>query len=410
MTIEVSNGGAAVQKRDGEMTLRDFLNSDRMRASIKAVLPRHLTAERIIKVALAATMRTPKLLECTRASLIQAIMQAAELGLEPGSALGHAYLVPFNRKTNAGWIVECVMIPGYRGLIALARRSGEIVSIEVHPVYEKDAFKLQFGLNPILEHTPTLTDEPGNLIAVYGVAKLRDGGTQIEVMTRAQILSIRSRSQTGRKNEGPWSTDFDEMARKTVVRRMFKYLPVSIEVANAMEHLDEIEGEVIDPSLLAESSAESEQGGPAATGELPEPTRTESLKAKLGAVAAAAPVPEPVAVPVPVASAEREPGADDYAMPTIAPEPAPIRTRGPRGAGLDSKRPDYIHSAELWADHLRSLDDERAVAIEFNAWSGSFKRHGKYDIRKTQTLTEISRRLPDANAEAVLTSATQGRR
>jgi recombination protein RecT len=194
--------------------------------AIASRLPRHLTADRMLKVALTSINKTPKLLSCTRESLMMSIMQAAELGLEPGGALGEGYLIPYGN--------QCQFIPGYRGLIALARRSGQIISLEAHVVHTKDAFTCQLGLNPSLEHTPAWEEvDPGTLRFVYAVAKLKDGGTQFEVMSKVQVDNIRARSKAS--GSGPWVTDYEEMARKTVVRRLFKYLPVSVEMAQALE-------------------------------------------------------------------------------------------------------------------------------------------------------------------------------
>lgn len=205
-------------------TIKDLIN--RSKDQISARLPKHLTADRIMKVALTAINKTPKLLECSRESLLMSIMQAAEMGLEPGGLLGEGYLVPYG--------TQCQFIPGYRGLISLARRSGQIVSIEAHVVFQKDEFECGFGLDPFLKHTPAWEEvDPGPLRFVYAVAKLKDGGVQFEVMSRAQIEGIRAKSKAGRS--GPWVDHFDEMARKTVIRRLFKYLPVSVELAQALE-------------------------------------------------------------------------------------------------------------------------------------------------------------------------------
>jgi recombination protein RecT len=207
-------------------SIKAMLTSPDCMKSLASRLPRHLTADRMLKVALTAINKTPKLLECSRESLLLSIMQAAELGLEPGGALGEGYLVPYGN--------QCQFIPGYRGLISLARRSGQIISIEAHVVYQKDEFECGFGLDPFLKHTPAWEEaDQGPLRFVYAVAKLKDGGVQFEVMSRAQIEKIRAASKAGRN--GPWVDHFDEMARKTVVRRLFKYLPVSVELATALD-------------------------------------------------------------------------------------------------------------------------------------------------------------------------------
>jgi recombination protein RecT len=197
---------------------------EKSRDSIAAALPKHLTVERLSRVALGELRTNPKLLECAPASLMSAIVKASQLGLEVGSAMGHAYLVPY--KT------ECTLIIGYRGMIALARRSGEIQSITARVVYARDTFELEYGLEEKLRHVPSTDEDPGPVTHVYAVAKLRDGGIQYEVMTRAEVEAIRRRSRGGQY--GPWATDWSEMARKTVMRRLFKYLPMSIEMADAM--------------------------------------------------------------------------------------------------------------------------------------------------------------------------------
>jgi recombination protein RecT len=205
---------------------------------MQMVLPKHLTADRLIKIALVAVSKTPKLMECSQESILQSVMTAAQLGLDCGGALGSAYLVPFvkNSKDKSGnWhrSTECQLIIGYRGMIDLARRSGQIVSIESRIVWEHDVFEIEYGMEMKLRHVPTLDEEPGKFRLVYAVAHLRDGGTQLELMTKAQIDAVRSRSMA--KDNGPWVTDYAEMARKTVVKRLFKYLPVSIELAEAVD-------------------------------------------------------------------------------------------------------------------------------------------------------------------------------
>lgn len=221
-----TNGNNQIAERGGggAKNLQQLLES--RREAMAMVLPKHLTPDRLIKIALVAISKTPKLQECTQTSVLQSIMTAAQLGLDVGGALGHAYMVPYGR--------ECQLIIGYRGMIDLARRSGQIVSIEARIVWTNDEFEVDYAIDGVkLRHRPALDKEPGTLRLVYGIAVLRDGGTQFELMTRAQIDAIRKRSRSS--NNGPWVTDYEEMARKTVVKRLFKYLPVSIELAQAVE-------------------------------------------------------------------------------------------------------------------------------------------------------------------------------
>lgn len=230
MSTEPQTAIAKIDPR--QSTLKGLF--DRSKGAIAQVLPRHMTADRILKVTLAATSRTPKLLECTQTSILQSVMQAAQLGLEPGGPLGHAYLVPYG--------AECQLIVGYRGLIDLARRSGQIDSIEARVVYERDKFKVSYGLNQVLEHEPFMGDERGAVLCVYAIARIKDALPQVEVMSRAQVDVIRAMSKTGKF--GPWKDHYEEMARKTVVRRLCKYLPLTIELAEALEADERGETEV----------------------------------------------------------------------------------------------------------------------------------------------------------------------
>lgn len=225
---EMSN---ALQKTQGsEIQLLFQKHKDQ----IAAALPRHITPDRMIRVALTELRKNPELMACDKLSFFGAIVQASQLGLEPGNALGHAYLVPFNNRKLG--IKECNLIPGYRGLIELARRSGKIKNISARVVYEKDHFNFTYGSEEKLEHRPTTDADPGQIVFAYAVANLTDGGFQMEVMTRAQLDEHKRRFSHGNP---VWNSDFSEMARKTVVRRLCKYLPTSIEMVRALAIDDE---------------------------------------------------------------------------------------------------------------------------------------------------------------------------
>ena len=234
---------------------------ERAAPSMAAVLPKHLTIERLTKIALSACARNAGLLACSQLSLVKAVMQGAELGLEAGGLLGEAYLMPFKG--------EVVLIPGYRGLCKLARQSGMITSIEAHVVHERDTFTLCLGLDTKLEHVPLMTGaDPGNMIAVYCVVRFKEGGHQFDVMTKSDVERIRERSPS--KADGPWVTDFDEMAKKTVVRRCCKYLPLSPELARAMEHEAAVDEGIRSPVLDVEFFEEEKQHEKAAPPATPE--------------------------------------------------------------------------------------------------------------------------------------------
>ncbi len=209
-------------------SIAGMMSDPKVKAQLALALPKHLTAERLARIALTEIRKNPKLGKCDQASFLGSIMQCAQLGLEPGGALGHAYLLPFENKRKN--IIEVQFIIGYRGMIDLARRSGQIISISAHTVHENDKFSYEFGLHEDLKHIPA-DGERGRMTHVYAVARLKDDGVQFEVMSKLEVDKIRAQSKSG---SGPWSTHYDEMAKKTVIRRLFKYLPVSIEMTRAV--------------------------------------------------------------------------------------------------------------------------------------------------------------------------------
>ena len=203
-----------------------------MKEQMKMALPAHMTADRMTRIALTQLRKTPKLQECDPMSFVAAVMVCSQLGLEIGT-LGEAYLVPYG--------TECNFILGYKGMISLARRSGEIISLGAHCVYSKDEFSYQYGLNDDLKHVPHMGSERGEFVGAYAVAKLKGGGYQFEVMGKAEIDNIRKRSKAG--GSGPWVTDYDEMARKTAIRKLFKYLPASVEMQKAVSYEEQAESQ-----------------------------------------------------------------------------------------------------------------------------------------------------------------------
>jgi recombination protein RecT len=236
-TVATGKEAAEEQPKD----LAHLMASPKVQAQLKVALPRHMTAERMARIATTEMRKVPKLAQCDPMSFLGAVIQCAQLGLEPGNALGHAYILPFDKREKVGgqWKVtrtEAQVIIGYRGMIDLARRSGQIVSIDARAVYEGDKFDCVLGLDAKLNHEPDWQNpnrsKPELLKFVYAVAKLKDGGIQFDVMSRAEVDGIRARSKSA--DNGPWVTDYPAMAIKTVVRRLFKFLPVSIEMQRAV--------------------------------------------------------------------------------------------------------------------------------------------------------------------------------
>jgi len=225
-------------KDAGGSTVGEFFKQNE--GTIKAVIPQHMTSERILKIALGAIRTTPKLQEATSVSLFGAVVTCAQLGLEPNTPNGHAYLIPF--RNNAQNRTDVQVIVGYRGLIDLARRSGQIVSISAHAVYSNDEFSYEYGLDEHCKHVPAIDGDRGEITHFYAVAKLVGGGYAFEVMSRAGVEKIRDNSQNWKtavkfKSTGKsiWTLHFEEMGRKTLIRRLYKYLPTSIEMARSAD-------------------------------------------------------------------------------------------------------------------------------------------------------------------------------
>lgn len=234
----------------------------RYRVQIAQALPKHLTADRIIQMSTTLISRNPDLKECTTESLIGAVMQASILGFEPVAALGHCYFVPFRNKHN-GNRQEVQFIIGYKGMIDLARRSDQIKTIYAQAVYSNDEFEYTFGLEPDITHKPALSNR-GEITHFYAVAKYMNGGVSFEVMSKDDVNKIRSRSKANGSSFSPWANpdDYPEMGKKTVIRRLFKYLPISIEKMAVTD------GAVITPDAFD-------------AGEL-DPNRVDNVDAKFG--------------------------------------------------------------------------------------------------------------------------------
>jgi recombination protein RecT len=212
-------------------TLAELINSPKIKNQFAMALPKHMNPDRMARIVTTEIRKTPALANSNIQSFLGAVVQCSQLGLEPGGALGHAYLLPFGNGKAADGKSNVQLIIGYRGMIDLARRSGQIISISARTVRDGDDFHYEYGLNEDLKHTPK-SDESAPITYVYAVARLKDGGSQFEVMTFNQIESVRKQSKAGDK--GPWMTHWEEMAKKTVIRRLFKYLPVSIEIQQAV--------------------------------------------------------------------------------------------------------------------------------------------------------------------------------
>lgn len=199
---------------------------------IEAVMPKHMSSERLYQLTISAINNEPKLMQADVATLLSCVMKCSALGLEPSAVdgLGRAYILPFKNHGK----MTATFILGYKGMLELARRSGQIRDISARAVYKDDTFEYSFGLDETLNHVPSgkpraADEKPTH---VYMVAHFVDGGHYMDVMTYEEIEAVRKRSKAA--NNGPWVSDYEAMAKKSVIRRAFPYLPVSIEAQQAV--------------------------------------------------------------------------------------------------------------------------------------------------------------------------------
>lgn len=216
--------------------LRKLLESPRLRSRLQEVASKAIPVERLLRLTLHAASRQQKLFECSSESIVLSLLVCARLGLEPDGAHG-IHLVPFANKHTG--TLEVQPIPDYRGLLTLARRSGEVRAVEADVVYEGDFFKFRRGWpKRFLDHRPSLDRAPNATVrAAYAIAELEGGGVQFEVLTRSDLDKIRGASRSAR---GPWSDWFESMCRKSAIRRLCKLLPRAVE-AEAAAALDDAE-------------------------------------------------------------------------------------------------------------------------------------------------------------------------
>ena len=248
--IAKTQGTKAVAKKQPQ-TIKDYINA--MSGEIAKALPQVMTPERFTRIALSAVSNTPKLGSCTPQSFLGAMMNAAQLGLEPNTPLGQAYLIPFeNRKKG---VTECQFQIGYKGLIDLAYRSGEVKMIDAQTVYENDEFEYELGMDPVLKHKPARTNR-GNPIYFYATFKLTNGGQGFQVMSIEDVHD-HAKKYSKTYNNGPWQTNFEEMAKKTVLKKLLKYAPLKTEFVKQVtsdetiktsisDHMEDVPNEYMD--------------------------------------------------------------------------------------------------------------------------------------------------------------------
>ena len=225
--------GTAVVQRTNTQLFYDLLQQPDVVEAMRVAVPRHVTPERLARIAYTTVRQTPALGECYPLSILMSVMEAAQLGLEPNAALGHAYLVPFdNKKTRRK---EAQLMIGFKGKMELARRSKQVEWIKAEVVRDKDDFVYEIGLHPELKHKPYAgADEPGPLTHAYSVAKIKNVETPIfVVLTRREVEKRRKASRAASSDYSPWTQWEDAMWRKSAIHALSTYLPLSPEVQEA---------------------------------------------------------------------------------------------------------------------------------------------------------------------------------
>lgn len=229
-----------ITKKEKPRTLKGLLSEENVKAQFALALPKHLNADRFARVAITALTRTPKLQECTPESFMKCLLDLSALGIEPDGRRAH--LIPYGK--------ECTLILDYKGIAELVMRSGTVANIHADKVCEHDAFDVDRGR--ILAHRINYAQPRGNAYAYYVIVTFKDGTEKSEVMTRDEVDGIRKRSKAG--NAGPWVSDFDEMAKKTVFRRASKWLPLSPEVQDTIRADEEREFRNVTPRTLSRAA------------------------------------------------------------------------------------------------------------------------------------------------------------
>jgi recombination protein RecT len=208
-------------------SLKSIISSDAMKQQFATALPSHLSADRFARVAITALTRTPKLQSCTQESFFKCLLDLSAMGLEPDGRRAH--LIPYGR--------ECTLVLDFKGLAELVRRSGDVVKIHSDVVCENDTFSHSMG--DVTEHTYDISKDRGAVIAAYSQVTLKNGAVQSEIMSKAEIDAIKNKSRAGRS--GPWVDHYNQMACKTVFRRLTKWLTLSPEVMDAVSAAEKTE-------------------------------------------------------------------------------------------------------------------------------------------------------------------------
>lgn len=206
----------------------------KMKGEIQNALPSYLPTDKFIRTALTAINTTPKLAECTQDSLLAAIMNSAQLGLEFNTPLGESYLIPYENKKTGITTVNFQI--GYHGLLKLAYNTGQFKRITAREVKENEDFYINYGTGEVL-HEPCLTGDSGEVIGYYAIYQTKDGGQDVFYMSKedAKAYGLEYSVTFKKSNKGPWVDNFDAMAKKSCLIQVLKYAPKAIESQKLVE-------------------------------------------------------------------------------------------------------------------------------------------------------------------------------
>lgn len=257
--IQKARETKAARPADPAKTMKAYITQ--MKGEIAKALPSVMTPERFTRIVTSAISTTPQLAQTTPQSFLGAMMTAAQLGLEPNTPLGQAYLLPYKNHGR----LECQFQIGYKGLIDLAYRSGHVTIIQAHEVRDNDEFSYSFGLEPTLHHVPARSDR-GQVVCYYAMFRTKDGGFGFEVMSREDVEAHAKRySKSYGGSFSPWSTNFDEMAKKTVLKKCLKYAPLKSDFIRAVASDETIKADIAPdmsevPAVEVDYTVDSETG------------------------------------------------------------------------------------------------------------------------------------------------------
>lgn len=266
----------AVTEKKKEKTIYDIIEAGK--AQFAAALPKHLNSDRFTRIAITCVRQNPELAKCSVPSLLGSLMTIAQLGLEPG-VLGQCYLIPF-RNAKLG-TVECQLQLGYKGMIELLRRTGQLSDIYAYTVYSNDEFSIEYGLERKLTHKPAFNNPEGRgeIVGFYSVAILKDGTRAFEYMTKAEVEAHEEKYRKGKYKNNIWDKNFEEMSMKTVTKKMLKWLPISVEMIenlrkdeqsfNLNQKTNEVTGDYLDSDSYFEAEVIDNETGEIITDEKP---------------------------------------------------------------------------------------------------------------------------------------------